>query len=136
MGNLANILVSKVEEVFVRNSVVNPLFNNHDINPIRSAGGDITHFIGFQNEVADPADEALWQTAAVGYDRLTGREREVFALLASGHSNKSVAQTLQISPRTVEKHRKAVLGKFDTSNLAVLVRYGIVLGIPFEPPAS
>ncbi len=71
----------------------------------------------------------------VGFDRLTEREQEVFSLIVNGHGNKSVAQVLKISPRTAEKHRMAVMSKFDTSDLTLLVRYSIALGVPYDPPA-
>jgi len=42
---------------------------------------------------------------------LSAREREVAELVARGHSNDEVAQTLHISPRTVEKHVSSALEK-------------------------
>lgn len=52
---------------------------------------------------------------------LTRREREVFDLLVKGHSNKAIAAMLDLSPRTVEDHRAAVLAKTGTISLAQLV---------------
>jgi len=43
--------------------------------------------------------------------RLTGRERDVFALLGSGMSSKQIAAVLDISVRTVETHRKHIVAK-------------------------
>jgi DNA-binding NarL/FixJ family response regulator len=42
---------------------------------------------------------------------LTGREREVLALMAEGRSNRAIAQALYISDHTVEKHVTGILGK-------------------------
>jgi DNA-binding NarL/FixJ family response regulator len=42
---------------------------------------------------------------------LTAREREVLSLMAQGRSNTAIAQTLVISPGTVEKHVAAVFAK-------------------------
>lgn len=39
------------------------------------------------------------------YDALSEREREVFQLIAEGHSNKEMADVLSISSATVETHR-------------------------------
>ncbi len=42
---------------------------------------------------------------------LTGREVEVAALIADGHSNKEIGRTLDISEATVKKHVRGVLNK-------------------------
>jgi two-component system response regulator DesR len=42
---------------------------------------------------------------------LTGREREVLALVARGQSNKAIALALQISAGTVKAHVKGLMGK-------------------------
>jgi DNA-binding NarL/FixJ family response regulator len=44
-------------------------------------------------------------------DDLTGREREVLALVAEGRSNQGIAQTLVLSPKTVEAHVGRILAK-------------------------
>jgi DNA-binding NarL/FixJ family response regulator len=46
-------------------------------------------------------------------DDLTGREREVLALIAEGRSNKGICERLYLSPKTVEAHVKHVLQKLD-----------------------
>jgi DNA-binding NarL/FixJ family response regulator len=43
--------------------------------------------------------------------RLTAREREVLSLIAEGHSNGSIAQTLIVSTGAVEKHVASIFGK-------------------------
>jgi DNA-binding NarL/FixJ family response regulator len=42
---------------------------------------------------------------------LTGREREVLALVAEGRSNKAICERLELSPRGVQKHVTAVFAK-------------------------
>jgi DNA-binding NarL/FixJ family response regulator len=44
-------------------------------------------------------------------DELTGREREVLALIAEGHSNDAVCKKLFLSPKTVETHVRHILLK-------------------------
>jgi DNA-binding NarL/FixJ family response regulator len=44
-------------------------------------------------------------------DELTGREREVLALIAEGRSNQGIAETLVLSPKTVEAHVGRILAK-------------------------
>ena len=53
--------------------------------------------------------------------RLTSREREVLALVATGMSNKSVARQLQVSPNTIKFHIAAILDKLDASTRAEAV---------------
>ncbi|KHK93581.1 response regulator transcription factor [Novosphingobium malaysiense] len=53
--------------------------------------------------------------------KLTPRERDVFELLARGHSNKEVADHLGISARTVEDHRASIVTKTQAKGLAQLV---------------
>lgn len=47
------------------------------------------------------------------FDRLTDREREVLAEMATGKSNSSIGETLFISTRSVEKHINAIFTKLD-----------------------
>lgn len=49
-------------------------------------------------------------------DALTPREREVLMHLARGYSYKQIALRLEISPRTVESHVRAVLRKLQLSS--------------------
>ena len=46
-------------------------------------------------------------------DRLTERDREVLALMAEGHSNRSIAETLVVNQRTAETHVSNILTKLD-----------------------
>lgn len=52
---------------------------------------------------------------------LTRRERDVFDLLVRGFSNKEIADRLDISARTVEDHRAAIVAKTRTNGLAQLI---------------
>lgn len=56
---------------------------------------------------------------------MTVRERDVMRLLAEGHSNKEVANSLGISIRTVETHRAMLMRKLGLDSLSALVRYAI-----------
>jgi len=46
-------------------------------------------------------------------DRLSPREREVLAAMAEGKSNRGIAETLAVSPATVEKHLRGVFYKLE-----------------------
>jgi FixJ family two-component response regulator len=56
---------------------------------------------------------------------LSRREREVLDCLAEGRSNKEIARTLGISPRTVEIHRANMMAKLDANHVAEAVRMQI-----------
>ena len=58
-------------------------------------------------------------------DPLTDREREVLRLLALGHTNQEIAQTLFLSVRTVETHRAHIMQKLRLQTRAELVRYAM-----------
>jgi len=57
----------------------------------------------------------------------TPREHDVLRLLVRGLPNKGIAETLGISPRTVEIHRAHVMEKMQASSLPDLVRMVTVL---------
>ena len=63
------------------------------------------------------------------YESLSEREREIFQLVAEGHSNKEVAELLNVSPTTVETHRAHVLQKLDLHGTADIVLYAVRRGI-------
>lgn len=85
-----------------------------------------------QNMVAEYLAGRRTRLASTNYDLLTPREQEVFKLVVEGHTNRDIAATLHISPKTVDKHRSSVMRKLEVDNLADLVRYAVSIGI-LEP---
>jgi two-component system, NarL family, response regulator NreC len=63
------------------------------------------------------------------YDSLSEREREIFQLVAEGHSTKAIAELLSVSPATVETHRAHIFQKLDVRNTAELVLYAVRRGV-------
>lgn len=63
------------------------------------------------------------------FESLSEREREVFQLVAEGHSNKEIAELLFVSPATIETHRAHILQKLDVHNTAGLVLYAVRRGV-------
>jgi DNA-binding NarL/FixJ family response regulator len=63
------------------------------------------------------------------YDSLSEREREIFQLIAEGHTNKDIADLLHVSPATVETHRAHIFQKLDVHNTAELVLYAVRKGV-------
>lgn len=56
------------------------------------------------------------------YGRLSEREREVLSLVVAGLTNKEIARSLALSPRTVETHRAHLSAKLEAESLAQLIR--------------
>jgi len=63
---------------------------------------------------------------------LTSREREVVKLVAEAHTTEQIAALLQISPRTVERHRENILAKLGMRDRVELTRWAIRHGL-IEP---
>jgi DNA-binding NarL/FixJ family response regulator len=57
--------------------------------------------------------------------QLSVREQEILALICKGFSNTEIANELNISKRTVEKHRSNILVKTQTYNTASLVMFAV-----------
>lgn len=55
--------------------------------------------------------------------KLTEREIEIIRLIKNGSTNKEIAETLFLSPRTVETHRARILKKLGLKNSLSLVKY-------------
>jgi len=62
-------------------------------------------------------------------DPLSEREREVLRLLAEGHSNQEVADTLYISRKTVENHRANIVRKTGIQGQVGLTKYAARIGL-------
>ncbi len=63
------------------------------------------------------------------YSQLTARQRDVLRLLAEGRSAKEVANLLQISTRTVESHKYAMMQELRITTNAELIHFAIKQGI-------
>ena len=77
------------------------------------------------DDYLDMAEEATTDR----YDSLSGREREVFQLIAEGKANKEIAALLSISPSTVETHRGQIMEKLDVHSAAEIVLYAVHRGV-------
>jgi DNA-binding NarL/FixJ family response regulator len=60
---------------------------------------------------------------------LTSREREILQLVAESRLNKEMACALNLSIKTVEKHRQSLMNKLSIHDIAGLTRYAIDQGI-------
>ena len=106
--------------------------------PKRAMGADLVSAIravyrgdsGLYPSAAAALIENYRQLAEVEpYDSLTAREREVFRLIAEGHTSQVIADMLVISLKTVLGHRTKIMGKLDIHNHTELIRIAMRRGL-------
>lgn len=83
------------------------------------AGGGIY----FSEEVIEELQRASNRKKQKEEAHLTDREVEIIRLIEKEYNNKQIAETLFISERTVETHRKNIFRKTNTSSVIGLVKY-------------
>ena len=84
---------------------------------------------GCLEENDDAVDEHAKRNRIVRrLESLTARERQVLDLIMDGASNKMIASSLSISPRTVEIYRANVMSKMRADSLSELVRMTLAAG--------
>ena len=67
--------------------------------------------------------------ARAEYDKLTEREKEVFALMAQGRGRGFIAGSLNISPKTVDRHRSNLLKKLMIKTEAEIQEFAGLIGL-------
>lgn len=60
---------------------------------------------------------------------VTVRERQVLSRIAAGHTNKTIAREMNLSVKTVEKHRANLMRKLDLHNAADIARFALNCGL-------
>lgn len=78
-----------------------------------------------KNSAANNAASASNTPKVTPGSGLTTREQEVLSLLAKGLTNKQIAQTLVISPKTVSRHLEAIFGKLGVNSRSAATRYAL-----------
>jgi DNA-binding NarL/FixJ family response regulator len=63
------------------------------------------------------------------FSTLSDREREVFELMAHGHSTTEIGSRLHVSPKTVDTYRRRINEKLGLQNLADYIRLALDLGV-------
>ena len=114
-GLLSSVMESGVHAIFSKGSSPELIFEKL---PLILQGG---HFI-------DP-DLAESIERGARFSTLTERERQTLNMIVSGKSNKEIAQILNISPKTVDKHRTSLMGKLDVHSLAELMARALQEGL-------
>jgi two-component system NarL family response regulator len=68
----------------------------------------------FRRELAPDSDHEISQ-----------REKQIIRLIAEGNSSKEIAKQLEISPSTVDVHRKNIMRKIGAHKVAEITRYAV-----------
>ena len=61
--------------------------------------------------------------------QLTNREREVLSLLATGRTDRKIAESLTISPRTVNRHMSNIFEKLEVPSRAAAAAHAVRSGL-------
>ena len=85
--------------------------------------GDISNILvnNYLNIREQPAISSRLNSIESDY-HITKREKQILQLVYNGHSNKSIADELGKSIRTIETHRFNIMKKLDVSNITELIR--------------
>jgi DNA-binding CsgD family transcriptional regulator len=59
------------------------------------------------------------------YESLTFRQRQVLRLVGEGYTSAQIAEQLEISPRTVDMHRRHALRRLGLRGQTALLRYAM-----------
>ena len=99
-------------------------YGDMDVNMIQLPGGAVMVFLHQKDKksVACPRLE------------LTLKEREVLRLVIKGFPNKQIAQSMKISPQTVNAHLDHIYQKLGCSNRASAAFKGLKNGLFLPPP--
>jgi DNA-binding CsgD family transcriptional regulator len=114
-------------DVLARRAGAGNLERAHDL--VRAAAGAARR-LGMAPALAraDELTRTLHRTDTEAV-RLTARERDVVALLASGGSNRTIAASLVLSERTVEYHVANVLAKIGAANRTEAAMWAVRHGL-------
>jgi len=93
-------------------------FDAHKIGPVLAK-------LAATSKVEQQSSE-LRANARAKVERLSPREREVIGYVVEGHSNKSVARLLGLSPRTIEIHRTKAMSRLGVQNSSEAVRVWLI----------
>lgn len=81
------------------------------------------------SQKADEAREQATRPDAATLESLSPRERQVLELVAEGLTNAEIGARLDISPKTVARHRERVMKKLNLHSRTELVKFAIRTGL-------
>jgi DNA-binding NarL/FixJ family response regulator len=84
---------------------------------------------GVLDEFKNPVTVAAGESSGASESNLSPREKELLQLLATGASNKQIAETLTISENTVKTHMQNIMEKLQLQNRSQATAYAIKKGL-------
>lgn len=87
-----------------------------------------TYFNAELSTSQNSKDEDTFSSRIIPLRSLSKREEEILKLISKGLTNKEIADTLFLSPKTVDNHRTNLMKKLGVHNVTALVRYAITNG--------
>ena len=103
------------------NAVPVPANRNLSVKELLSRNGALLK----QNRKLAVALARLTANSSTALAVLTPRQHQVMALVLQGNSSKNIAADLNISQRTVENHRAAIMRRTGAASLPALVRLSL-----------
>jgi DNA-binding NarL/FixJ family response regulator len=94
----------------------------------------VLHGGGHISSLMEPELRGAWinlfrnKGGVIPDDRISAREKEVLKMVAEGNPSKQIADNLNISIRTVDRHRANIMEKLNLKNASELVRYALSKG--------
>ena len=104
------------------------------INVAISGGGNVLSPRVIQNLFEDVESSGGPKSRRTEYN-LTQREHDILALLSEGRSNRSIAQNLYLSEKTVKAHLAAIFRKLGVTNRTQAAMMAVQLGVGPAQPA-
>jgi two-component system CheB/CheR fusion protein len=93
-----------------------PVRPNELLNSIKDA-------LDYSGRRPEPSGEKKIASAKI--ESLTSRQREILEMVLAGSPSKTIAHNLQISQRTVDNHRAAIMRKIGAKSLSALIRVAL-----------
>ena len=112
-----------VNKMIVERKIAGAVLKNDDIRKQVETLEKIADNTYFRDKVLQKMPKVRIPKKASAGIHLTDRELEVIRLIEQEYSNKQIAQTLFISERTVETHRKNIFRKTKTNSVIGLIKY-------------
>jgi two-component system nitrate/nitrite response regulator NarL len=102
----------------------------------RASAGESVMSAQMAGKLADTirAPQYSLAKATSNLGKLTPREREIIAMLASGASNKEIARTLDLAESTVKIHVQGILRKLNLASRVQAAVYAVEHGLVLEKP--